>query len=337
MTLYALTSRHVCGSAGTPLYTLARSRRVKIGEASDKQLGRLPFEQCYPDFPSRRTFVNLDVGLCELAAANQWTSRVYGLPPFGATAELNEANIRLTLINAEVVAYGAASGRLEGHIAALFYRYRSVAGFDYVSDFLIAPHGARHTLPGDSGTVWHLMPTKEEAELLRPIAVEWGGQAFAAPGDPHYTFALATSLSSICKQLDVEVVRGGDAGVQPFWGQTGHYDIASFACGQVKSKKLSKLLAANNRPHQLCTELARRERHCRCDYRGQEKRRLRAAGGRARHHLEEPAVQSQRRARYHAGAAWLDGARASDSLCGHRRAVAGQWEDAAADVPGSRC
>ena len=71
-------------------------------------------------------------------------------------------------------------------------------------------------------------------------------RASTAPGTRcGATFALATSLSSICKQLDVDVVRGGDTGVQPFWGQTGHYDIASFACGQVKSKKLGKLLAAN--------------------------------------------------------------------------------------------
>jgi hypothetical protein len=243
-TLYALTSRHVCGGAGTPLYTLARSRRVKIGEASRKQVTRLPFEECYPDFPSRRTYVNLDVGLCEIADANQWTSRVYGLPPLGATAELNEANIRLHLINAEVVAHGAASGHLEGRILALFYRYRSVAGFDYVSDFLIAPVNGSQTHPGDSGTVWHLLP-QHPADLPRPIAVEWGGQAFTSRGDPEYLFTLATSLSSVCKQLDVDVVRGGDTGVQPFWGQTSHYDIASFACSQVKSKKLGKLLAQN--------------------------------------------------------------------------------------------
>jgi hypothetical protein len=43
----------------------------------------------------------------------------------------------------------------------------------------------------------------------------------------------------------VDVVRDGETGAQPFWGQTGHYDIASFAVGQVKHAKLKKLMKAN--------------------------------------------------------------------------------------------
>ncbi len=243
-TLYALTNRHVCGTSGEPVYTMMRSRDVEIGRTSAKQVTRLPFSECYPDFPSRRTYVNLDVGLCEIAEAFRWTSRPYGLPPSGAIAELNEANIRLRLVNAKVVAHGAASGPLEGRIMALFYRYKSVAGFDFVSDFLIAPTNGEGTQPGDSGAVWHLVP-KEANGLLRPIAIEWGGQAFATQGSSQFRFALATSLSSACKQLDVDLVRGDDTGVQPYWGQTGHYDIATFAVGQVTSLNLKRLMEAN--------------------------------------------------------------------------------------------
>jgi len=243
-TLYALTNRHVCGTKGERVYTMIRSRPVEIGRTSAKQVTRLPLGECYPDFPSRRTYVNLDVGLCEIAEASRWTSRPYGLPPAGAIAELNEANIRLRLVNAKVIAHGAASGPLEGRIMALFYRYKSVAGFDYVSDFLIAPTNGEGTQPGDSGAVWHLVP-RDANELLRPMAIEWGGQAFATQGSSQFRFALATSLSSACKQLDVDLVRGDDTGVQPYWGQTGHYDIATFACGQVTSLKLKRLMQAN--------------------------------------------------------------------------------------------
>lgn len=242
-TTYALTSRHVCGAPGTPLYSYMGSRRIKIGVASNKQLTRLPFEDCYPDFPSRRTFVNLDVGLCQLDDLRDWKSRVYGLPQFGATAELNEANIRLRLINARVRAHGAASGLLEGRIAALFYRYKAVAGFDYVADFLIAPDGPSSTR-GDSGTVWHLVPEEVDGVLM-PIAVEWGGQAFASRDVADFNFALATGLASICKQLDVDVVRDNDTGARPFWGQTGHYDIAAFAVGQIRNARLKRLMTAN--------------------------------------------------------------------------------------------
>jgi hypothetical protein len=243
-TLYALTNRHVCGTEGEAICAVVRSHEVEIGRTSRKQVTRLPLEECYPDFPGRRTYVNLDVGLCELADASAWTPRAYGLPPTGGVAELNEANLRLQLIDQKVVAHGAVSGRLEGRIAALFYRYKSVAGFDYVSDFLIAPEGGQGTQPGDSGAVWYLVP-RDPKDLLRPMAVEWGGQAFASHGASQFRFALATSLSSACRQLDVDLVRGDDTGVQPYWGQTGHYDIATFACEQVASLKLKGLMSAN--------------------------------------------------------------------------------------------
>ena len=68
----------------------------------------------------------------------------------------------MRLINAEVLAYGAASGQLRGQIAALFYRHRSIGGYDDITDFLIAPlPGQAQSQPGDSGTVWHLVQTGE--------------------------------------------------------------------------------------------------------------------------------------------------------------------------------
>ena len=117
------------------------------------------------------------------------------------------------------------SGRLEGRIKGLSYRYRSVGGYDYVSDLLIAPrdldgeHETPHTQPGDSGAVWHLVVqpladgdsrqyvADEYDGELRPLAMEWGGQAFARDGNEgRFTFALATSLTNVCRSLDVELV-----------------------------------------------------------------------------------------------------------------------------------
>src|SRR5678815_3815558 len=96
---------------GEPIYAMVRGRRALVGHASAKQVTRVPFMEVYPDFVSRRTFVNLDIGLFEITDASSWRSRVYGLDPIGPVADLNEANIRLRLINAEVVGFGAASGR----------------------------------------------------------------------------------------------------------------------------------------------------------------------------------------------------------------------------------
>lgn len=176
-TVYALTSRHVAGPQGHPVQTILRGRLTDIGTSTDHQLTRLPFSDVYPDFAARRTFLTLDAALVEVTDINDWTSQTYGLPPVGELADLNEHNIGMRLINAEVVAYGAASGELRGRIAALFYRHRSMGGYDDITDFLIAPEpAAAQSQPGDSGTVWHLMQSGQQLPL-RPIALQWGGQA----------------------------------------------------------------------------------------------------------------------------------------------------------------
>jgi hypothetical protein len=245
-TVYALTSRHVAGPKGHPIATVLGGRIVEIGASSERQLTRRPFTDVYPEFTSRRTFLTIDAGLIEVSNVEDWTSQVYGLAPVGELADLSERNIGTRLINAEVVAYGAASGELHGRIAALFFRHRSIGGYDDVTDFLIAPApGQGHSQPGDSGTVWHLRQ-KLPNEPLRPIALQWGGQAFLSSGDGKaYNFALAAGLTNVLRLLEVELVVEHNTGSQPYWGKTGHYGIATFACDHVLSPKLKKLMVAN--------------------------------------------------------------------------------------------
>jgi len=254
-TIYALTNRHVCGEPGEPVHARLRGEEVEVGHASERQLTRLPFTEVYPSFAGKQTYLNLDVGLVEVDDARDWTSSVYGIGEVGALADLNEQNLGLQLIDHPVSAFGAASGHLEGRIKALFYRYKSVGGYDYVADLLIAPQDPAHqTQPGDSGTVWHLKveegkDSKDAKEKngkpsYRPLAVEWGAQTFSVDGGA-YNFALATNLSNVCKLLDVELVSAHNTAAQPYWGATGHYSIGNVAVGQVKDKKLAKLLAAN--------------------------------------------------------------------------------------------
>ena len=263
-TTYLLTSRHVCGSEGEPVYTLSAGTRIEIGPASKQHLSRLEFTEVYPEFVGRRTYVNLDVGLIELKDLNDWTSQTFGLGVTGPLADLNELNITTRLIDAPVLATGAASGRLEGRIKALFYRYKSVGGYDYVSDFLIAPRQlddgkAAQTQPGDSGAVWHLITSQKKnrddadwcedddfAGELRPLAIEWGGQVFVSGNSEQaFAFGLATSLTTVCRQLDVELVVAHNTGVLPYWGQMGHYSIGSFACKALPAGKLKTFMTAN--------------------------------------------------------------------------------------------
>ncbi len=67
-----------------------------------------------------------------------------------------------------------------------------------------------------------------------------------APGAGEaYSFALASSLSSVCRTLDIELVRDWDIGLSEYWGKVGHYKVGVTACGLSSNAKLSKLLKAN--------------------------------------------------------------------------------------------
>ena len=56
---------------------------------------------------------------------------------------------------------------------------------------------------------------------------------------------MATSLSNVCKLLDVELVVDGADGVSGTWGAVGHYSIGTLAIDQVKDKTLKAFLEAN--------------------------------------------------------------------------------------------
>src|SRR5262245_51774267 len=60
--IYALTNRHVAGRTGEKLYTTLHGKEIEIGQSSDKQIGRLPFEELYQTWPGKSISVNMDVG-----------------------------------------------------------------------------------------------------------------------------------------------------------------------------------------------------------------------------------------------------------------------------------
>src|SRR5262249_38815224 len=257
------TGRHASGEPGETLETLSGGRRGPIGRADRKQQTRGVFEALYPEVPSRRTLVNLDVGVIELDDVTDWACRAHGVGGTGGMADLNAMNITTRLIEAPVVAFGGATGRLEGRIKGLFYRYRSVGGYDYVSDLVIAPRDldvdatTPHTQPGDSGAVWHLVIPREAPEgllvsddeyegELRPLAMEWGGQTFQNDQNTgRFTFALATTLTNACRSLDVELVTEDHTGVNPYWGRFGHYSIAAIAIAALPLGDLRTFMEKN--------------------------------------------------------------------------------------------
>jgi hypothetical protein len=246
---YALTNRHVVGEPGTQLFANLRGNLVPIGVSAGRQLTRERFSKVLPAFAGDRSFLTLDIGLIDVNEVDDWTSAQFGLAgTIGPVVDVNELSGPLNLIDQPVIAFGAASGLLKGSVKALFYRYKAQAGFDFISEFLIAPDdGATETRHGDSGTAWYLYDRKapeDDKRLLRPLAIEWGGQDLGS-ADGATNFTLATSLATACELLDVDFVRVGDTGASPFWGQVGHYSIATAAIDQVQNTKLKAFLSAN--------------------------------------------------------------------------------------------
>lgn len=252
---YALTAGHAAGEAGEEVSVMMRGGQKRIGTGTNKQITRRLFSEVYPALPLRQTWLNLDLGLVRLDNTRSWTPNTYGLPPIKPLFDIYEQNLSLRrLMDQPVVAMGGSSGLMQGTIKGLFYRYRSVGGFDYVSDFLIAPaEGEPGTRHGDSGTLWYLqMPgpdgkpdTRELAERdLRPLAIEWGAQVFAERRE-RSTFSLATSLSNACKLFDVELVVPETDTPFGTWGAVGHYTIGALTIDQVQDPTLKAFLQAN--------------------------------------------------------------------------------------------
>ncbi|MDB5408073.1 MAG: hypothetical protein JWL84_2985 [Rhodospirillales bacterium] len=243
---YALTNRHVAGEAGSPIYSIIGGNKERIGSASPLQLTRADFSTLYPGWPGQNVFVDLDVGLIDLDDLNRWTTQVYGIGEIGELADLDASNLSLRLVGRRVRAFGAASREMSGEVCALFYRFKSVGGFEYVSDLLIGPHGDGQlgTHPGDSGTLWLIDAGTPEA-APSPLALQWGGQVFLGGSKGGSSYALATLLSTVCNSLDVTLLRDWNTGLPEYWGAVGHYSIASKAVDKIHSAKLKRLMTEN--------------------------------------------------------------------------------------------
>jgi hypothetical protein len=261
--VYALTNRHVAGEPGEILFSRPGGKLERIGVSSPKQLTRLPFAELYPTFTGQNVFVNLDVGLIDVDDVNRWTAQIRDLGTMGPMVDLSATNLSLSLIGRSVRGYGSASGVMLGEIHALFYRYKSQGGFEYVSDFFIGPHEQRGakpskfvTHPGDSGTLWLLECEQPRTEKrgatalleFQPLALQWGAHLLHAGEEMKpQTFALATCLSTVCNLLNIDPIRDWNIDQPDTWGAVGHFSIASRAAKTVatQSPKLSKLMTSH--------------------------------------------------------------------------------------------
>ena len=241
--IYALTNRHVTGAAGREMYTVFSGKSRRIGVSHSNQIVTRPFADMYKGWSGTNVQLHMDAGLVQIDDIADWTTQVAGMGALGDWLDLTTDSLTLDLVNEDVRAFGAASGELQGTIAALFYRYSTAAGTDYVTDFLIRPRSKSGvgTLHGDSGTLWFWEEWKREhgqkKELLglRPFAMQWGGHVWVDSGDAKRIgrFALASSLSTICRELGVMLLRDWNSSLPEYWGPVGHYTIGYFACEKI--------------------------------------------------------------------------------------------------------
>lgn len=253
--IYALTNRHVAGDPGETLYSILGGREVPIGQSSGRQLSRLPFTEVHREWPARNAFLNLDAGLIDIDDLKDWTARVRDLGLLGRMADLSPTTATLSIIGQHVIGMGAVSGRMEGEISAVLFRYKAVGGFEYISDFLIGPASAAPntnsqgllTRPGDSGALWTVpsspSQSKEQNAEYHPFAVQWGAQLFDEQGPTSY--ALATSLPTICRLLDLDLVRDWNLDQTDTWGSIGHFSIAASVAACLTDPVLKPIMEAN--------------------------------------------------------------------------------------------
>ena len=76
--------------------------------------------------------------------------------------------------------------------------------------------------------------------------MQWGAESLASPGDDGAAeFALATCLSTICRELDVDLVTDWNTGLPETWGAVGHFKVGALACELIQDNWLKSVFMLN--------------------------------------------------------------------------------------------
>ena len=115
---FVLTNKHAIGEEGTEILALQTHRRRKIGVSAKKGLGRQDLQTIYPNFPSTKQRLLMDVGLVELDDILQWKTEFPEIEPIGPVLDLYDNMMSLKsppqpmAPTAATIAGAAASARL---------------------------------------------------------------------------------------------------------------------------------------------------------------------------------------------------------------------------------
>jgi hypothetical protein len=277
---YVLTNKHAIGPEGTKIKALKGYCETEIGRSSAKGITRKPLKDVYPHFSSNYQYLLMDVGLIEITDISRWKTEVRGIRPVENVLDLYDNNFTLQLIGKKVVGQSAVTGMIRGEIHGLFYRYKAMGGYEYLSDFLIGPEtrgaNAREVKEtreknvglkvhhGDSGTllfIEHRVSGNGSQNgngahapdsgnyTYYPFGILWGKHEFIEDRETSvHPFALATALSTVLDELELDFVRDVNLDNDFVWGYVGHYAIGNLLPASVqllKSARLKKFIDKN--------------------------------------------------------------------------------------------
>ncbi len=247
---YILTNTHLAGESGRAVRALLRGIPLLIGTTHGaRNLTEKTFSEVYPELPGRDSVVNIDAAIVRMEDATAWNPKALA-QPLGPVADFSAQTASLSWIGRPVVGQGAASGQMRGEIKAIFYRYKSIGGRDYVADFVIGSSADATeplmTQPGDSGSLWCL-DSVLAPNALSPFAMEWGGQRISSgPSTGQFLqLSLATSMAVTLRELNLDIVQDPAAERTQYWGPVGHFKIGQQACFLVKDQSLQSFFTAN--------------------------------------------------------------------------------------------
>jgi hypothetical protein len=247
---YILTNTHLAGESGRAVRALFRGIPLLIGTThGTRNLTEKTFSEVYPELPGRDSVVNIDAAIVRMEDATTWNPKALA-KTLGPVADFSAQTASLSWIGRPMVGQGAASGQMRGEIKALFYRYKSIGGRDYVADFVIGSSADATeplmTQPGDSGSLWCL-DSVLEPDTLSPVAMEWGGQRISSgPSTGQFLqLSLATSMAVTLRELNLDIVQDPAAERTQYWGPVGHFKIGQQACFLVKDQALRSFFTAN--------------------------------------------------------------------------------------------
>jgi len=96
--VFALTSRHVLGPAGSDVRTFVHGVQDDIGRCAEVALTRVATREAYPRLSEGEAYLYVDVGLIDVDELDRWTSVAYGIGPLAPAADAGSATLTLALI-----------------------------------------------------------------------------------------------------------------------------------------------------------------------------------------------------------------------------------------------